>query len=169
VTDADVRRIVRGTGRRPLEFVRFVRPDEVALGARSGLWASLGRRRAAMALRWKRGRCVFLGADDRCAIYEHRPTACRQFPFEVTLDDGGAVADASLSRIVECPHAWDGRVRERAVTRVVHASERENAAYRAHVQSWNRARVGKRTAAAFLGFLGLATRAAAPDGRYNGA
>ncbi|HEY2386780.1 MAG TPA: YkgJ family cysteine cluster protein [Candidatus Binatia bacterium] len=156
VTDADVRRIVRGTGRALREFVRFVGPDDVALGARSGLWADLGGRRAVMALRWTRRRCVFLGADERCTIYEHRPTGCRQFPFEVTLGDDDAIADASLSRIVECPHAWDGRVGARALTRVVHASESENAAYVERVQAWNRARIGRRSTAAFLRFLGLA-------------
>jgi len=155
VTDADVRRIARGTGRAPREFLRFVAADDVALGARSGLWANLGRRRAVMALRWRRRRCVFLGADERCTIYEHRPTGCRQFPFEVTLEEDGAIADVSLSRIVECPHAWDGRVAERALTRVVGASERENAAYVERVRAWNRARVGRRGAAAFLRFLGL--------------
>ena len=58
VTDADVRRIARGTGRAPLEFVRFVGPDDVQLGARSGWWANLGRRHAALALRWKNRRCT---------------------------------------------------------------------------------------------------------------
>ncbi len=155
VTDADVRRIVRGTGRAPRDFVRFVGPHDVALAARSGLWANLGRRRGVMALRWKHRRCVFLGAGDRCTVYEHRPTACRQFPFEATLADDGTIANASLSRTVDCPHAWDGRVRARALTRVVQASERDNAAYLRRVRSWNRARTRKRTAAAFLRFLGL--------------
>jgi len=164
VTDADVRRIARGTGRAPREFVRFVGPDDVALGAVSGLWADLGGRRAVMALRWNRRRCVFLGADERCTIYEHRPTGCRQFPFEVTLDDDGAIADASLSRIVECPHGWDGGVAERSLTRVVGASERENAAYVERVRAWNRAPVGRRSAGAFLRFLGLA-RDRQPDRR----
>jgi Fe-S-cluster containining protein len=155
VTDADIRRIARGTGRAPREFVRFVGPDDVALGVRSGLWTTLGRRRAVMALLSTRRRCVFLGADERCTIYEHRPTGCRQFPFEVTLEDDGAIANASLSRIVECPHAWDGRVAERALSRVVGASERQNAAYVERVHAWNRARVGRRGAAAFLRFLGF--------------
>lgn len=159
VTDADVRRLARGTGRAPRHFVRFAGPDDVALPAHSGLWTNLGRRRGVMALRWNGRRCVFLGAGDRCTAYEHRPTACRQFPFEATLADDGTLADASLSRIVDCPHAWDGRVGTRALTRVVQASERENAAYRERVRSWNRARIRQRSAAAFLRFLGLSERA----------
>ena len=30
-------------------------------------------------LPYVRGRCVFLGEDDRCLVYEHRPEACRAF------------------------------------------------------------------------------------------
>jgi Fe-S-cluster containining protein len=32
-----------------------------------------------LVLPYRDGRCQFLGADDRCTIYEDRPMACRQF------------------------------------------------------------------------------------------
>jgi Fe-S-cluster containining protein len=33
-----------------------------------------------MRLRRQRGKCIFL-KDDKCSVYEHRPTVCREFPF----------------------------------------------------------------------------------------
>lgn len=30
-------------------------------------------------LSYRSGRCVFLGPDDRCTIYDDRPAACRRF------------------------------------------------------------------------------------------
>ena len=32
------------------------------------------------------GRCIALGADGRCSIYEKRPSVCREFP--VFMEDG---------------------------------------------------------------------------------
>jgi Fe-S-cluster containining protein len=32
-------------------------------------------------LRWAGNRCVFLGRDHRCRIYEARPAQCRHYPF----------------------------------------------------------------------------------------
>lgn len=36
-------------------------------------------RRTAFVIAYRDGRCPFLGADDRCTIYDTRPTSCRQF------------------------------------------------------------------------------------------
>ncbi len=32
-------------------------------------------------LRFRQGRCAFLGAEGRCSVYEARPLQCRTFPF----------------------------------------------------------------------------------------
>src|SRR5690606_28695269 len=87
LTDHDVRRLVDGAGYAPREFVRFFGEDEVQMAKRHPFWIQFQRRRAAMGLRWKPGRCTFLDRDDRCSVYEHRPLACREHPFNVTFSE----------------------------------------------------------------------------------
>jgi Fe-S-cluster containining protein len=41
-----------------------------------GFW----ERKGELKMRRDNGRCVFL-KDDRCAVHEHRPQVCREFPF----------------------------------------------------------------------------------------
>ncbi len=41
-------------------------------------------------LRNRDGKCVFLGDDGRCIIYEHRPMGCRLYPV-IQVDDGCGV------------------------------------------------------------------------------
>lgn len=38
-----------------------------------------GRRVVEKVLPYREGRCQFLGADDRCTIYDDRPAGCREF------------------------------------------------------------------------------------------
>ncbi len=78
LTDEDIRRIV-SLGYKPKDFTVF----------RGGLWR----------LRNIDGRCVFLGEDGMCKIYEHRPIGCRLYPLiEI---DGRCVVDAEY-----CPYAY---------------------------------------------------------------
>lgn len=41
-------------------------------------------------LPYREGRCIFLGPDDRCTIYEDRPANCRRFQCVRYYHDGGA-------------------------------------------------------------------------------
>jgi Fe-S-cluster containining protein len=66
------------------DYAVLLRPHEYArfgpFSARVAIDAGGGRGRV-----WERvlpyagGHCQFLGADDRCTIYEDRPQACREF------------------------------------------------------------------------------------------
>lgn len=38
-----------------------------------------GSTRTVQVIAYRDGRCPFLGADDRCTIYDDRPLSCRQF------------------------------------------------------------------------------------------
>ena len=40
-------------------------------------------------LPYRHGRCVFLGHDDRCTVYENRPTSCRRFECITGFHHGG--------------------------------------------------------------------------------
>jgi len=156
VTDADVRRIVEGTGRAPMEFVRFYTYDEVSMSTSDPLWVKFSDRKAVMGLRSTRDRCWFLDhPTNLCTIYEHRPVTCRDHPFNVTVSDRGAIEKISLSRIVKCPHAWDGRITRRSLRAIQTWNERQEEAYLEKVKVWNKKKGGLRTRPAFLRFLGF--------------
>jgi hypothetical protein len=156
VTDSDVLRIVDGTGKAAREFVRFYRHDEIAMSENDPLWVKFKDHKAVMALRSVHDRCMFL--DDKtnlCTIYEHRPVTCRDHPFNVTFSDTGAVTKISLSKIVKCPHAWDGDITRRELRRVQTWNERQEESYLKKVREWNSRAEGPRTGPAFLRFLGF--------------
>jgi Fe-S-cluster containining protein len=156
VTDADVRRIIEGTGRSPMEFVRFYTHDEVSMSTSDPLWVNFADRKAVMGLRSIHDRCWFLDHQTNlCTIYEHRPVTCRDHPFNVTVSDRGEIEKISLSRIVKCPHAWDGRITRRSLRAIQTWNERQEEAYVEKVKIWNKKKGGLRTRPAFLRFLGF--------------
>jgi Fe-S-cluster containining protein len=151
ITDADARRLAAGTGRPIESFVRFAGEDDVALARRHGWWVRFARRRGVMALKWRRGRCIFLDAADRCTAYAHRPIVCRLHPFDVTLADRdrGGVAKLSMSRVTACPHEWDGHETKRSLGVLERLLWRESDRYIAKITRWNRRR-GWKAPRAFL-------------------
>jgi len=155
LTDADVSRISEGTGRAPREFVRFFGPTAVEMEQRHPMWIRFDSGRAVMALKWRSNHCAFLGRANLCQIYEHRPVTCREHPFDVTLSDNGGVERMSLSRVVECPHEWDGKTSLNEIRSVVRWNERQAEAYTDKVRTWNRKRAVSRTRPGFLRYLGL--------------
>jgi Fe-S-cluster containining protein len=157
ITDADVRRIVAGTGKSPLEFVRFYTHDEVAVSKNDPLWVKFNHQKAVMGLRSIRDHCFFLDNEtNRCTIYEHRPVTCRDHPFNVTVSDTGAIEKISLSRIVKCPHAWDGDIKRRELRALQSCNERQEESYIEKIREWNKIKIGPRTRPDFLRFLGFA-------------
>ena len=64
------------------EFAVILRGDEVTRFAPFAIdvpIASNGQLTYERVLPYRHGRCQFLGADDRCEIYDDRPAACRAF------------------------------------------------------------------------------------------
>ena len=49
--------------------------------------------------------CPFLGGDNRCAIYEHRPKACREFP-HTNRSKFHQIASLTQKNIAICPAAF---------------------------------------------------------------
>jgi Fe-S-cluster containining protein len=157
ITDGDVRRIVEGTGKSPRDFVKFYNHDEISMSTNDPLWVKFGDQKAVMGLRSTKDHCVFLDDETNlCTIYEHRPVTCRDHPFNVTFSDTGAVEKISLSKIVTCPHAWDGNISRRELRRVQTWNERQEENYLNKVRDWNRQKNGPKTRPAFLRFLGFA-------------
>ncbi len=156
ITDGDVRRIMDGTGLPAKEIVRFF--SNVEMSQRDSLWIRLGKRRVAMGLKWNASprRCKFLGDDNMCGIYEHRPVTCRSHPFDIETNDNWAVTKLGISQIVDCPHEWDGNhsLPELKATERWNINQVDD--FEVKVRAWNRKRSGKRTAGEFLNFVGLA-------------
>ncbi len=155
LTDHDVRRIVDGTGMAPRQFVRFFAEDEIKLAKRHPFWIRFANRRATMALRWGRDRCFFLGEEDRCTIYNDRPVACREHPFNIDISDTGAVQGLSISKVSECLYELDGKVTKRELAAVCRWNENESEEYQERLKGWNRRRKGPRTRTAFMKFFDL--------------
>jgi len=155
ITPDDVHRIVKGTGRSPLDFIRFFYDKFLPIAKRDTFAIRFGKRRAVMGLKWKSGHCMFLGKDNMCDIYEHRPVTCRQHPFNVTLSDTGAVERLSLSRIVECLYELDGKINKRHLSSLMHWNDRQTVAYEKTVKSWNKTDPKGQTRNAFLRFIGV--------------
>jgi len=158
ITDGDVRRIMDGTGLPARQIVRFF--SNVEMPKRDSLWIKMGKgdKRVAMGLKWNDSprRCKFLGDDDMCQIYEHRPVTCRSHPFEIKTDDNWAVTKLGISDVVDCPHEWDGthKIRELKATERWNCNQVE--AFEVKVKAWNRKRNIKRTPDEFLRFVELA-------------
>ncbi len=108
-----------------------------------------------MALRWGRERCLCLDRADRCTVDEHRPPACREHPFTITLSERGAVQGLRLSKASECLYELDGQVTRTELAAVSRWNEEESDEYQDQVRPWNRHSQPSRTRAAFLEFLGL--------------
>jgi Fe-S-cluster containining protein len=158
VSDEDLRRIEDGTGRRAAEFVRFVGHDDIAMDKSHPYWVKFDSGRKVMTLRWRRGSaCTFLGPDNRCGVYDHRPTVCRQHPFNVTRGETGAIERISLSRLVKCPHDWDGHTTRRELAAIDRDLDREGWAYMDKIEAWNERRDERRTPLGFLRYLGFDT------------
>ncbi len=157
VNDEDVRRIADGTGHSPKDFVGFFSHDEIAMSHSDPLWLRFDKGKAVMGLRKTRDHCIFLDAKTNlCKIYDHRPVTCRDHPVNVTFSDTGAVVKMSLSRIVKCPHAWDGHTSKRELRSVQTINQRHENGYLKKVRAWNQRKGSPKTAAGFLRFLGFA-------------
>lgn len=156
ITDGDIRRIVEGTGKSPRDFVCFYTHDEVAVARDDQLWVHFDTGRSVMGLRAVRDHCIFLdNKTNRCTIYEHRPLTCRDHPFSIKFSDSGAIEKISLSRIVKCPHEWDGDNSRRELKRIASWNERQEESYVKKVKAWNQKESGLKTRPEFLRFLGF--------------
>jgi Fe-S-cluster containining protein len=167
LTDQDLRRIARRTGHAPCEVVRWIDRQGIDMDDEPEAFVMLRQGRRVMTLKHERGRCVYLGADDRCTIYATRPLGCRVFPFDPTFGKrDGQLRRLTLIQATDCRYELDGHNDPSELRELHERYESETAAYHAKVADWNRAqrarrRAGKaaRTAAEFLAHLGLGERA----------
>lgn len=153
VTDKDVARIMKATGRSARQVVRFFSQDEVKGDRRSPAWIKLRQGKRFLGLRKQRGHCQYL-YKKRCTIYRHRPVTCRLYPFNVFFDDKGRVEDLEINDAVKCEHALDGKESLESIVALYIRDDKQDDSYFAKIKRWNE-RNPKRTAKEFLAFLGL--------------
>ena len=154
VTDQDVKRIMKHTGQTAEEIVDFYKPSEIEWGKREPGWIKLSSGRRIMGLRRKKIGCQYLGEDDLCTIYEHRPVTCRRYPFDIEFDEKGKIEFLSISDSVECLYELDGHNTTKELKALCTWEEKEEEPYYEKLKEWNRKRKrkGKKKFLTYIGF-----------------
>jgi Fe-S-cluster containining protein len=158
VTDADVRRLMEGTGKPAEKIVHFFKKSEFGESPGPIAWIKLGPRqrdRKAMCIREVYDRCLYLRPKKGCVAYEHRPVVCREHPFDITLDDDDRkIVEVKIGDICECAGTFDGKVGKAYIKKIYRQSLSQDEEYHAKVRRWNRRKkIG--TEREFLEFIGL--------------
>jgi Fe-S-cluster containining protein len=162
ITDRDLLRLLRATGREPRELVDFLEPAAVDMSGEPESFVELREGRRLMVLAHGRDGCQHLDQQSRCSVYADRPADCRAFPFDVERPPGGR-RRLVLLPLDGCDYASDGdNVEDEIVSQDARRWE-ELERYQRRVESWNRAarhrrRLGKLVggSAEYLEFLRLA-------------
>ncbi|HET7540851.1 MAG TPA: YkgJ family cysteine cluster protein [Polyangiaceae bacterium] len=170
LTTADVRRLTDATARPAAQFVAWLPSREVDLIGEPGSLVLLEHEagHALMVLAQHDQACVFLGPDERCAVYAARPGNCRVYPFDLSYGRRGGIRRLRLLSGTDCDHARDGRNDAHALRAADQQRWAEHRSYLAQVRRFNRAQrhrllLGRRLhgAADFLAFLGFPSAAPA--------
>ncbi|MCZ6632336.1 MAG: YkgJ family cysteine cluster protein [bacterium] len=137
VTDEDIRRVIHRTGQKAAEVVDFYKPSEIAWGKDQPGWIQLKVGLRIMGLRRTEEGCQYLGEDDLCTIYEHRPVTCRRYPFDVEFGEKGEIQLLSISNSVECPYELDGYQTLGEIKALCTWEEEEENPYYEKIEAWN--------------------------------
>lgn len=92
VTPADVHRITGLTGMSPEEFLTLIEPDDSVIRTYkdSPKIRFKDRNNFVLVLPERNDGCMFLN-NNSCSIYRSRPSVCRPFPFEYSIEKRGKV------------------------------------------------------------------------------
>lgn len=154
VTDEDVRRIMQGTKQAAYDIVDFYKPNEIEWGKDQPGWIRFKSGQRIMGLRRTEEGCQYLGDDDMCTIYNHRPVTCRRYPFDLEFDEGGDIELLSISKSVDCPYELDGYNPLGEIRAIAKWEEWEEKPYFDKLDAWNDQKKpgGKKAFLKFLGF-----------------
>jgi Fe-S-cluster containining protein len=157
-TPWDVMQLVKATGKRPLEFLEFLTPDEIdGVDEDDATWLEAGGERYLMALqRDSVAGCVFLDREARaCSVYEARPILCRLYPFKLYETRDGEFNGFGLHKDVGCPRHRDGSVDTQPLYELYSEDCDHQQAYEHLVKTFNRRRDPDKRPEDFIGlFLG---------------
>ena len=164
LTTADLRRLVDSTGLPASEVVAWLPTANVNLTGEPGSLVLLDHDagHTMMALAQDAGACRFLGADERCRVYEARPASCRLYPFDPSFGSRGGIRRLRLLPGTECDYARDGDNDPHTLRIADQLRWAEHRSHLAQIATWNRfqrrrALLGRRLQGArdFLLFLGF--------------
>lgn len=162
LTDTDLARIVAHTGDSPSEIVRWVDRSGIDMDDEPEAFVRLRQGKRVMVLAHNRRGCRYLGADNRCTIYTHRPIGCRVFPFDPSFGRDGKLRRLRLVNVTECEYELDGHNDPDRIRSQQDRYDQTHERYFEKVAEWNalqtrRVRQGLavQTAARYLEFLGL--------------
>jgi len=162
LTDGDVHRIVKGTGEKPEDFIRWVDRHGIEMDDEPEGFVMLRQGKRVMVLRHMRGGCYFLGKDNRCTIYKSRPLGCRAFPFDPTFAKDGKLRHLKLIQAADCKYELDGKNDPKEIYKLDKSHEAAGDVWEGKIADWNtaqkqRKRQGKAagTAREFFDFLGF--------------
>jgi Fe-S-cluster containining protein len=166
LTDGDVRRIIKRTGERPDQLIRWVTRHEIEMDDEPEAFVMLRQGRRVMVLRHERGGCHYLGKDNRCTIYSSRPLGCRVFPFDPKFyergDRQGKLRRLTLIQATDCQYELDGHNDVDVIRDLYERHDAATVSYHQKVADWNRlqkrrARRGRppQTSREYLTFLGF--------------
>jgi Fe-S-cluster containining protein len=163
LTDRDLERIVDRTGDKASDVVVWIDKDGIEMDDEPEAFVMLTQGKRVMVLRHQRGRCRYLGDDNRCTIYQSRPLGCRVYPFDPTFSKKGSLRRLAIVQATECPYELDG---DNDVDTMRDLHERYDAAHQAfneRIADWNRLQKrrrqqgkGAQTGRQFLQYLGFA-------------
>jgi len=157
VTDADIRRVIRHTGQQASQVVAFYKPKDIEWSTKNPGWIRFGSSKRIMGLQRTEEGCKYLGDDDLCSIYEHRPITCRRYPFDIDFNEDDEIVLLHISDSVsECPYELDGHNSPAHLKAMCAWEEKEEDPYFEKVRDWNRKQAksgfGKEEFLDFLGF-----------------
>lgn len=162
LTDGDLSRIAAHTGEHPRDFVRWVTRDEIQMDDEPEAFVRLRQGKRVMTLAHGRRGCRYLGSDDRCTIYDHRPLGCRVFPFDPSFGKDGTLKRLKLIDACACEYELDGKNDPKRLYRLHERYESATDRYHERVAEWNREQAARRrrgqsarTAREFFSFLGF--------------
>jgi Fe-S-cluster containining protein len=156
VTHKDLARLMKFTGRRANQIVRFCSDSEMEFAADSGLWISFKSGKKAMVLRKKAGRCMFQTPKRACSAYEARPQTCRTFPYSVEFEDVTCrvVSEIDLNTVLDCNAVKCSEVDIDTLVANVRKENREDKEYHKLIKAWNKMNCWG-TTVDFLQYLGF--------------
>lgn len=138
ITDEDIRRIQKHTSQPAAEIADFYPPSEIEWGLDNPGWIKLDSGLNIMGLVRKEDGCQYLGEDDLCGIYEHRPVTCRRYPFDVEFGEDNELTLLGINDSVECPYELDGQNSKREIKALVEWEDAEEQPYFKLVDAWNK-------------------------------
>lgn len=154
VTDADVKRLAKRTGKKARDIVRLYDSSDFDYDTDAPLWLKMNYGKRALGLKKKQEKCIFLDGNNRCSVYEDRPATCRTFPLQIDINECGDIGHISLNRIIKKKYPLGKKQPISKIKKHALMEENEDQNYYEKIENWNE-KISREGKDHFLKFLGL--------------